>query len=52
MNKKTVLLNNLTKSQLKLNEAINLPSNNEINRDASIQRFEFTFELAWKLRNN
>jgi len=26
-----------------------LPSDVTINQDATIQRFEFTFELAWKL---
>ena len=26
-----------------------LPGENDINRDATIQRFEFTFELVWKL---
>lgn len=33
----------------RLKEAIILPSNNLINRDATIQRFEFTFELCWKI---
>ncbi|EKE06425.1 MAG: Nucleotidyltransferase substrate binding protein, HI0074 family [uncultured bacterium] len=33
----------------RLNEALALPSENVINQDASIQRFEFTFELSWKL---
>ncbi len=32
----------------KLEEVILLPEN-EIHRDASIKRFEFTFELFWKL---
>ena len=33
----------------RLKEAVILPSDVTINQDATIQRFEFTFELAWKL---
>ncbi|OGK22154.1 hypothetical protein A2866_06770 [Candidatus Roizmanbacteria bacterium RIFCSPHIGHO2_01_FULL_39_8] len=33
----------------RLQEAVKLPSSNIINQDASIQRFEFTFELCWKI---
>ncbi|MBI5614180.1 nucleotidyltransferase substrate binding protein [Candidatus Gottesmanbacteria bacterium] len=32
----------------RLQEALDLPEN-QINRDATIKRFEFTFELSWKL---
>lgn len=39
----------LQKASERLKEALILPSNSTINQDASIQRFEFTFELAWKL---
>lgn len=41
----------LTKACQRLKEAINLPRT-DIHRDATIQRFEFTFETAWKLMNN
>ncbi|EGL82839.1 nucleotidyltransferase substrate binding protein, HI0074 family [Caldalkalibacillus thermarum TA2.A1] len=33
----------------RLEEAINLPLNHDIVYDGVIQRFEFTFELSWKL---
>lgn len=39
----------LIKALGRLKEAIILPADSTINQDASIQRFEFTFELAWKL---
>ena len=39
----------LQKAFERLKEAILLPSDVTINQDATIQRFEFTFELAWKL---
>lgn len=48
MEKALLQLKDLEKALKKLKEAIDLPEN-EINRDATIQRFEFTFELAWKL---
>lgn len=32
----------------RLEEALNLASNNPLGVDASIQRFEFCYELAWK----
>ena len=39
----------LQKALERLKEALLLPSDVTINQDATIQRFEFTFELAWKL---
>ncbi len=39
----------LTKALVRLKEASLLPSDNLINQDATIQRFEFTFELCWKI---
>lgn len=39
----------LQKAFGRLKEAVILPSEVTINQDATIQRFEFTFELAWKL---
>ena len=44
-----VLLSDLENAVVKLEEATGLPENIEINRDGTIQRFEFTFELSWKL---
>lgn len=51
MEKASLQLEDLKKALKKLKEALELPDN-EINRDATIQRFEFTFELAWKLMQN
>jgi nucleotidyltransferase substrate binding protein (TIGR01987 family) len=48
MDKKEALKNDLKKAVETLIEAVDLPEN-AINRDASIQRFEYTFELSWKL---
>ncbi len=48
MTKLTALTDQLTKAFARLREALDLPAT-QINRDATIQRFEFTFELAWKL---
>jgi len=42
------LFTQLQKALNKLQEAGQSPAT-ELNRDATIQRFEFTFELAWKL---
>ncbi|PIU36843.1 nucleotidyltransferase [Candidatus Roizmanbacteria bacterium CG06_land_8_20_14_3_00_34_14] len=39
----------LNKALGRLKEAVALPADSTINQDATIQRFEFTFELAWKL---
>ena len=38
----------LTKALERLEEAAHLPAT-QINQDATIQRFEFTFEISWKL---
>ena len=36
------------KANLRLLEAVRLPDPSELERDAIIQRFEFTFEALWK----
>ena len=47
MTKLTSLIKNLEKANKKLKEAAKFnPS--RMNKDATVQRFEFTFELAWK----
>jgi nucleotidyltransferase substrate binding protein (TIGR01987 family) len=49
MNEKTTsLIADLTQALVRLQEIL-LESPNDIVRDATIQRFEFTFELSWKL---
>ena len=48
MTKLQNLIKNLTKANQRLEEALKLKLT-KINRDASIQRFEFTFELSWKI---
>ena len=48
MNKLENLIIDLAKANKALKQATKL-SPTRINKDASIQRFEFTFELAWKL---
>ncbi|HCS78741.1 TPA: nucleotidyltransferase [Patescibacteria group bacterium] len=48
MTKTTALFTQLELATERLIEAIALPET-QIHRDATIQRFEFTFELAWKL---
>lgn len=50
MDKIHSLFEDLQKAHSKLSIALELPES-EINQDASIQRFEFTFELVWKLMN-
>ena len=47
MNKLQSLIKNLKKANQRLKEVIKL-SPTRIHKDATIQRFEFTFELAWK----
>ena len=41
----------LEKALKKLNEALKQPET-ELNRDATIQRFEFTFEMSWKIMHS
>lgn len=48
MTKVQSLLADLEKAAAKLKQAARL-SSSEINRDATIKRFEFCFELSWKL---
>lgn len=40
----------LKKAHIRLKEALDLPQT-DIYQDATIQRFEFTFETSWKLMN-
>ena len=47
MTKLKSLIKNLTKANKRLKEAVGLKQT-RINKDATIQRFEFCFELAWK----
>lgn len=49
MTKTESLTQSLTQAISRLEEALALPADNSINQDATIQRFEFTFELSWKL---
>ncbi len=48
MEKTQSLLADTQKASQRLSEALDL-AQTEINRDGTIQRFEFTFELFWKL---
>jgi len=48
MTKTQALFSDLKKAVNKLRQAALLPAS-EINRDATIKRFEFCFELCWKL---
>lgn len=48
LNKQTKILNDLRQSSTRLKEAVSAP-HTQLNQDATIQRFEFTFELCWKL---
>ena len=47
MTKLNNLIKNLKKANQRLKEVIELKPT-RINKDATIQRFEFTFELGWK----
>ena len=47
MTKRQNLIKNLTKANKRLKEAVILKPT-QIHKDATIQRFEFCFELAWK----
>lgn len=44
-------VNDLTKALKRLGEALS-SQKTDLNRDASIQRFEFCFELVWKIFKN
>ncbi len=44
----TQKINQLEKALLRWQEALEAPYS-ELNRDAAIQRFEFVFELFWKI---
>ncbi len=48
MNKVSAQLEDLVVATRRLHEAASQPKN-EFLRDSTIQRFEFTFELAWKV---
>lgn len=48
MTKTLSLKEDLEKAVSRLKEAL-IEEPTDLNKDASIQRFEFTFELAWKL---
>lgn len=43
------ILEDLNNALSKLAEALSLGPEPDINRDGTIQRFEFSFELSWKL---
>lgn len=43
------LFEQFKKAHGRLKEALNLKEENDIKRDAVIKRFEFTYELLWKL---
>lgn len=49
MTKLQAQYNDLQKALGRLKEAATLPGEVTIHQDATIQRFEFTFEAAWKL---
>ena len=45
--KKDTIIKNFSKAVERLDEAIKAPAT-QLNKDATIQRFEFCFELGWK----
>lgn len=47
MNKQEALIESLEKANKRLKDALLLPAT-RINKDATIKRFEFVFELSWK----
>lgn len=49
MTKSQLQYEDLNKALKRLKEIAILPPEETANQDATIQRFEFTFELAWKL---
>ena len=49
MTKSQLQYEDLNKALKRLKEIAVLPPEETANQDATIQRFEFTFELAWKL---
>ncbi len=50
LKEKAMLLHaDLTQATKRLDEVLQLAST-DVNRDASIKRFEFCFELSWKLQ--
>jgi nucleotidyltransferase substrate binding protein (TIGR01987 family) len=49
MSKIEALAADLEKALARLREVMALPGDIGVNRDAAIKRFEFTFELSWKL---
>lgn len=49
--KTDALYNQLTKALAKFNEALTFPDTEPL-RESLIQRFEYTFELSWKLMNS
>lgn len=48
MTKSEALKNDLSQALVRFVETLAMPET-DVNRDACIQRFEFTFELSWKL---
>jgi nucleotidyltransferase substrate binding protein (TIGR01987 family) len=47
MGKKDTIIKNFSNAVKRLNEAVEAPAT-RLNKDATIQRFEFCFELGWK----
>ncbi len=49
MTPKKLVLNSFRKALSSLEEVLRQPEMNDIVRDATIQRFEYTYEIAWKM---